>query len=144
MDPISVVVVDDNALIRDGIVALLQSQDDIEVAGEASSGRDGIELVSEARPDVVLMDIAMPGISGLDATRELSHRIPEVAIVMLTSHAREDYVVEALRAGATGYVVKGADAQELLAAVRAASRGDVYLQHAPGIARSTDKKEAKS
>jgi two-component system invasion response regulator UvrY len=128
MDPIRVVVVDDHDLVRQGIVGLLQGQEDIEVIGEANSGRDGIELVSEMGPDVVLMDIAMPGINGLDAARELSGRYPDVGIVMLTSHDREEYVFEALRAGASGYVLKGADVQELLAAVRAARRGETYLQ----------------
>jgi len=89
MDPIRVVVVDDHELVRQGIVGLLQAQEDIEVIGEASSGRDGMELVSEVGPDVVLMDIAMPGISGLDAARELRGRYPHLGIVMLTIHDHE-------------------------------------------------------
>jgi len=123
-----VVVVDDHTLIRQGIVGLLDRQADIEVVGEAGSGRDGIDLVERLRPDVVLMDVAMPGISGLDATRELRSRWPDLPIIMLTIHDREDYIFEALRAGAVGYVLKGADVQELLAAVRSALRGEVYLQ----------------
>ncbi len=143
VDTIRVVVVDDNELICQGIVGLLRSQHDIEVVGEANSGRDAIELVLEARPDVVLMDIAMPGINGLDATRELSQRASGAAIVMLTNHERADYVVEALRAGASGYVVKGADVQELLEAIRVASREDAYFQHPPPTPWSTEKREAK-
>ena len=137
-DPIRVVVVDDHTLMRQGTVGLLQSQDDIEVVGEASTGREGIDLVAELTPDVVLMDIAMPGISGLDATRELNSRFPEIKVLILTMHDREDYFFEALRAGASGYVLKGADVQELLAAVRAAKRGEVYLQPAASKALVSD------
>ncbi len=138
MDTIRVVVVDDHNLIRQGVIGLLQSQADIEVVGEASSGREGIDRVSELEPDVVLMDIAMPGISGLDAARELRDLAPDVGIVMLTIHDRDDYLFEALRAGASGYVLKGADVKELLAAVRAARRGEVYLQPAATKALLSD------
>jgi len=138
MNMIRVVVVDDHTLMRQGTVGLLQSQDDIEVVGEASSGREGIERVTELQPDIVLMDIAMPGISGLDATRELSSRFPEVKVLILTMHDRDDYLFEALRAGASGYVLKGADVLELLAAVRAAQRGEVYLQPAASKALVDD------
>jgi two-component system response regulator NreC len=126
--PTRVVVVDDHTLIRQGMVGLLDRQADIEVVGEAGNGRDGIELVERLRPDVVLMDVAMPGISGLDATRELKSRLPDVPVIMLTIHDRDDYIFEALRAGAVGYVLKGADVQDLLAAVRSARRGEVFLQ----------------
>lgn len=128
MNPARVVVVDDHTLIRQGIVGLLDRQADIEVVGEAGNAVDGFALVERLQPDVVLMDVAMPGISGLDATRELKARRPELPIIMLTIHDREDYIFEALRAGAVGYVLKGADVQELLAAVRSALRGEVYLQ----------------
>jgi len=125
---IRVIVVDDHTLIRQGIVGLLDRQADIEVVGEAGNGPDGIALVASTQPDVVLMDVAMPGVSGLDTTRELKARFPELPVVMLTMHEREDYIFEALRAGASGYVLKGADVQELLAAVRMARQGEVYLQ----------------
>lgn len=138
MDPIRVVVVDDHTLIRQGTVGLLESQVDIEVVGEASAGREGIDVVAQLQPDVVLIDIAMPGISGLDATRELNGRYPEIKILILTMHDRKDYLFEALRAGASGYVLKGADIQELLAAVRAAHRGEVYLQPAASKALVSD------
>jgi len=128
MRPTRVIVVDDHTLIRQGIVGLLDRQADIEVVGEAGTGRDGIELVERLQPDVVLMDVAMPGVSGLDATRELKSRLPDLPVIMLTIHDREDYIFEALRAGAIGYVLKGADVQDLLAAVRGARRGEVFLQ----------------
>lgn len=127
MSGVRVLVVDDHTLIRQGIVGLLRSQSDIEVVGEASAAREGMDLVARLSPDVVLLDVAMPGLSGLDAARELHARDPDLGILMLTIHDREDYLFEALRAGASGYVLKGADVQELLAAVRAAARGDVYL-----------------
>ncbi len=138
MDMIRVVVVDDHTLMRQGTVGLLQSRDDIEVIGEASAGREGIDIVAELLPDVVLMDIAMPGMSGLDATREINTRFPEISVLILTMHDRSDYLFEALRAGASGYVLKGADVEELLAAVRAAKRGEVYLQPAASKALVAD------
>ena len=128
MTAIRVAVVDDHTLMRQGTVGLLGSQPDIEIAGEADSGRAALELVAIAEPDVVLMDIAMPGMSGLDATREIRQRFPSVNVVIVTMHERDDYFFEALRAGASGYVLKGADIEELLSAVRAAYRGEVYLQ----------------
>ena len=128
MTVIRVAVVDDHTLMRQGTVGLLGSQADIEIVGEADSGRVALELVAQAEPDVVLMDIAMPGMSGLDATREIHRRFPSVSVVIVTMHERDDYFFEALRAGASGYVLKGADIEELLSAVRAASRGEVYLQ----------------
>lgn len=128
MTPTRVLVVDDHTLIRQGIVGLLERQPDIEVVGEAGDGRTAIDVVGEVHPDVVLMDVAMPGISGLDATRELKARWPDLPVIILTIHDREDYIFEALRSGAVGYVMKGADVQELLAAVRSARLGEVYLQ----------------
>ena len=124
---IRVLVVDDHTLVRQGIVGLLASQPDIEVVAQASSGAEALAAVAETHPDVVLMDIAMPGIGGLNATREVRQRFSGVQVVILTIHDREDYLFQALRAGALGYVLKGADVQDLLAAVRAAQRGDVYL-----------------
>ncbi len=134
MTPTRIVIVDDHTLIRQGIAGLLDSQPDLEIVGEAGDGRTGIGLIAELRPDVALLDVAMPGISGLDAARELQERCPEVGVLMLTIHDREDYLFEALRAGAAGYVLKGADTTELLAAIRSVSVGGVYLQ--PAAARS--------
>ena len=124
---IRVVVVDDHTLIRQGIIGLLTGQPDIEVVGQAANGSEAIGLVMNAEPDVVLMDIAMPGVSGLDAAREIKDRRESVAILILTMHDREDYLFQALRAGAAGYILKGADVQELLAAVRGMPHGGIYL-----------------
>lgn len=127
MPTIRVLVVDDHTLFRQGIVGLLESQPDIEVVGQAGSSKDAISAAAELSPDVVLMDISMPGTSGLTATAEIKARRPRANVVVLTIHDREDYLYQALRAGASGYVLKGADIRELLDAVRSAFRGDVYL-----------------
>jgi two-component system response regulator NreC len=127
MARIRVLVVDDHTLIRQGIVGLLASQGDIEVVGEAGTGQEALVAAMELSPDVVLMDITMPGISGLEAAAEIKQRRPAIRVLMLTIHDREDYLFQALRAGASGYVLKGADVQDLLAAVRSADRGEVYL-----------------
>ncbi len=132
MAKIRVVVVDDHTLIRQGIVGLLNSQPDIEVVGEAGDGHEALAAAIELVPDVLLMDISMPGMSGLAATAEVKARRPDVHVLILTIHDREDYLFQALRAGASGYVLKGADVQDLLAAVRSAYRGQVYLY--PSIA----------
>ena len=124
---IRVFVVDDHTLVRQGIVGLLESQPDIEVVGQAGNAQDAFASIPGASPDVVLMDVAMPGQSGLDATREIRERFGTVRVLIVTIHDREDYLFQALRAGAAGYVLKGAEVQDLLAAVRAAYRGEVYL-----------------
>ncbi len=133
MSRIRTLVVDDHTLVRQGIVGLLESQPDIEVVGQVGTGRDALEVCRSLAPDVILMDVAMPGISGLDATREIKLQHPAIQVVILTIHDREDYLFQALRAGASGYVLKGADVQDLLAAVRSAHRGEVYLY--PAVTR---------
>ena len=134
MTAIRVLVVDDHRLIRQGIVGLLDSQPEIEVVGEGGTAREGVDLAASLAPDVILMDISMPGGTGLEATRTIRASQPDVRVVILTMHDREDYLYEALRAGASGYVLKGADVQELLQAVRSAARGEVYLY--PGATKS--------
>ena len=124
---VRVVVVDDHTLVRQGIVGLLASQSDIDVVGQAGNAREAMAVIASVAPDVVLMDIAMPGQSGLDATREIRDRFPAVQVLVVTIHDREDYLFQALRAGAAGYVLKGAEVQDLLEAVRTAQRGEVYL-----------------
>jgi len=124
---VRVVVVDDHTLVRQGIVGLLGSQPDIEVVGQAGDAREAMAMIASTTPDVVLMDIAMPGRSGLDATREIRDRFPDVQVIVVTIHDREDYLFQALRAGAAGYVLKGAEVQDLIEAVRTAQRGEVYL-----------------
>ncbi len=127
MARIRVLVVDDHTLFRQGIVGLLDSQHDIEVVGQAGNGKDALAAAIELSPDVVLMDISMPGTTGLNATAEIKARRPQTNVLILTIHDREDYLYQALRAGASGYVLKGADIHDLLDAVQSASRGEVYL-----------------
>ena len=125
--PTRILVVDDHTLIRRGIVGLLHAQSDMEVVGEASDGREAVNSVIRLSPDVVLMDIGMPGTNGLDATREIRKAAPETQVLILTVHDREDYLFQALRAGAGGYILKGADVQDLLSAIRSVRLGHVYL-----------------
>jgi two-component system response regulator NreC len=122
-----VLVVDDHTLIRQGIVGLLRAQPDMEVAGEAADGEQAVALAQELRPDVVLMDIAMPGLSGLEATGRLKNLVPDARVLVLTVHDREDYLFAALQAGAYGYILKGADVHDLLGAIRTVHRGDTFL-----------------
>ena len=127
MSKIRVLAVDDHTLFRQGIVGLLGSQPDIEVVGQAGSGNEGLAASVELSPDVVLMDISMLGTCGLNVTAEIKARCPGANVLILTIHDREDYLYQALRAGASGYVLKGADIHDLLDAVRSAARGEVYL-----------------
>ena len=131
---IRVLVVDDHTLFRQGIVGLLDSQPDIEVVGEAGDAQGAMDAALRLSPDILLMDISMPGVSGLDAASEIKIRCPGVQILILTIHDREDYLYKALRAGASGYVLKGADIHDLLTAVRTAHQGEVYLY--PSVART--------
>lgn len=126
---IRVVLVDDQALIRSGIRALLDAEDDIEVVAEGSNGREGLELAVEHRPDVVLMDVQMPVLTGIDATRMIvaDERLGDVRVVILTNYDLDEYVFDALRAGACGFVLKDTEPEELLRALRVAVRGDALL-----------------
>ena len=132
-ESIRVLVVDDHTLFRQGIVALLDSQPDIVVVGQASEAQGAMAATLRLLPDVLLMDVTMPGINGLDAAGEIKSRCPGVQVLILTIHDREDYLYRALRAGASGYVLKGADIHDLLAAVRTAYRGEIYLY--PSLAK---------
>jgi two-component system response regulator NreC len=126
-------LVDDHAVVRSGLRMLLENERDVEIVGEADSARKAIEAASELRPNVILMDIGLPDLSGIDATREIKQRLPEVAIVALTIHEDEEYFFKMLEAGATGYVPKRAAPDELLTAIRAAAQGQVYLY--PSLAK---------
>lgn len=124
---IRILVADDHTVIRRGIVGLLNAQLDMEVVAEAGTGREAVTQAVAVRPDVALLDVAMPDLNGLGATREIKEQLPAAAVLILTMHDREDYLFQALRAGASGYVLKGADIDDLLTAVRAVARGGVYL-----------------
>jgi DNA-binding NarL/FixJ family response regulator len=127
MKPVRVLLVDDHTLIRAGIHSLLQKIAGVEVVGEASDGREALDLAGTSRPDVVLMDIAMPGLNGLDATARLVKKFSSVNVIILSMHVNEEYILQALRAGATGYMLKGADTAELEIAIKAVARGETYL-----------------
>jgi DNA-binding NarL/FixJ family response regulator len=130
MSKIRVLIVDDHKLFRAGIRALLQTVADIEVVAEAGDGREGVRLAETHRPDVVLMDILMPNLNGLDAAARIVHRCPRTRVVILSMNADQDSVLKTLRAGAVGYLVKTADPAELAMAVRAVTRGEKFLSSA--------------
>ncbi|MDJ0460291.1 response regulator transcription factor [Streptomyces sp. H27-C3] len=132
---IRVLLADDQALVRAGFRALLTAQSDIEVAGEAADGEEAVRLVRELRPDVVLMDIRMPLLDGLAATRGITDTpsLDGVKVIMLTTFELDEYVFEAIRSGASGFLVKDTEPEELLRAVRAVVEGDALLS--PGVTR---------
>jgi DNA-binding NarL/FixJ family response regulator len=136
--PVRVFVVDDHTVVRRGLQAYLETVDDMEVIGEAAEGREALDgiaaLVAAGRPpDVVLMDLLMPGMDGVTATGAITQRYPEMEVVAMTSFAEADKVQGALRAGAAGYLLKDAEADEVTTAIRAARRGEVHLD--PAIAK---------
>jgi DNA-binding NarL/FixJ family response regulator len=130
MSKIRVVLVDDHKLFRAGIRSLLQTLSEVEVVAEAGDGREVLQLVDAHRPDVILMDIMMPGLNGLDATVGIVSAHPRTHVIILSMNAGEDSVLQALRAGAAGYLVKTADPAELELAVRAVCRGETFLSSA--------------
>jgi DNA-binding NarL/FixJ family response regulator len=127
MNPIRVLIADDHDLVRAGFRVLLQKLPGIEVIGEASDGRQALQLVGALKPDLVIMDIAMPELNGLDATARIVREFPGVRVMILSMHANEEYARRALRAGALGYILKRASTAELELAVRAVARGEPYL-----------------
>lgn len=124
---IRVLLADDHALFRAGLRALLQSFDGVQVVAEAGNGPDAIQLVERDRPNLVLMDIALPGPSGLEAAARITTSWPQVRVIILSMHSNEEYVRQALRAGASGYLLKGAEPPELELALKAVMRGETYL-----------------
>jgi DNA-binding NarL/FixJ family response regulator len=132
---IRVLLADDQRLVRAGFRSILEDEDDIEVVGEAADGRAAVSACRELGPDVVLMDIRMPGMDGLDASRAIAgdDRLASVKVVILTTFDLDDYVYGALRAGATGFLVKDTEPEELLQAVRVAARGDALIS--PSVTR---------
>lgn len=124
---IRVVIAEDHRIVREGIRLILAASPDIEVVGEAANGREAVVLTRELQPDVVVMDITMPDMDGLEATRLIRDHLPQVEVVGLTVHESDEYFFQMLKAGASGYVLKGAASGDLLTAVAAASRGETFL-----------------
>jgi NarL family two-component system response regulator LiaR len=131
--PIRVLLVDDHAVVRKGLRALFEREPGIEVVGEANDGEEAVRIVGRLRPDVILMDLEMPGIGGVEATLQISAAAPDTRIVILTSHAAEEDVFPALKAGALGYLLKHSAPDDVLRAIRQAYRGETVLH--PTIAR---------
>lgn len=133
MSRLRVLLAEDHALVRAGLRSLLETIPGMEVVGEAANGNDALRLIAQFRPDVVLMDISMPGLNGLEATRRAAKLHWRTRIVMVSMHADEEYVRQALLAGASGYLLKNSERGELELAVRAVARGDLWLS--PAISR---------
>jgi DNA-binding NarL/FixJ family response regulator len=139
---IRILLVDDHTLLRQGLRAILEQEKDLEIVGEAADGGEALRRVTKLKPDVVVVDISMPKVNGIEATRRILAARPKTRIVALSMHDGEDYVEQILRAGATGYVLKDAPARDLVAAIRAASAGGVHLDpriSAPVVARFLEK-----
>jgi two-component system response regulator NreC len=133
MAKIRVLIVDDHALFREGIRLILQNQGNVEIVGEAADGEEAIKAARTLKPDVVLMDITMRGMDGLQATRQIKADCPEAQVLMLTMHESDDYFFHSLNAGAAGYVLKEAASADLVAAIQSVAQGQVFLY--PSVAR---------
>ncbi|MET0622052.1 MAG: response regulator transcription factor, partial [Pyrinomonadaceae bacterium] len=127
MNKLRVLLADDHKIVREGLKLLVNSQPDMEVVGEADNGRVAIALARELQPDVVVMDVSMPELNGLEATKKLVRLYPEIKVLTLTRHADDGYLQQLLRAGASGYVLKLSAADELVRAIRAVVAGKIYL-----------------
>lgn len=125
---IRVLLADDHALVREGTRRLLESEHDVEVVAEAASGEEAVEAVARLRPNIAIMDIAMPGMSGIEATREIKGMCPETAVLVLSAYDDEPYLIALLEAGAAGFLLKNVHGEELINAVRAVARGESVLQ----------------
>ncbi|MEL7228271.1 MAG: response regulator transcription factor, partial [Cyanobacteria bacterium J06576_12] len=134
MEPaLTLLIVDDDPMMRLGLTAALSQQTDFTILGEATDGRQGVEQAYSLKPDIVLMDVGMPGMDGIEATQTLKAQLPEMRVVMLTSHTDETEVIAALSSGADAYCIKGTDAEALANAIRVAASGAAYLD--PKIAQ---------
>jgi two-component system response regulator NreC len=127
MSPIRVLIADDQDIVRTGLKMMLMAEEDIVIIGEASNGHEAVQLTRELNPDVVVMDVAMPDLNGIEATRQLGELCPDSAVVALTIHEDQQYFFQMLHAGALGYVPKRAAPDDLVRAIRAASQGHVFL-----------------
>jgi len=128
--PIHILIADDHGVLRAGLRTLLNAEPDLEVIAEASDGNDVLRLASELRPDIVLLDVSMPGPGGIEVTRRLKEALPELRVLILTAHEDESLLREAVQAGAAGYIIKRAVESELINAIHAVWRGDLYVHPA--------------
>jgi NarL family two-component system response regulator LiaR len=126
-ETISIIIVDDHAVVREGVRAFLETQPDLLVLGDAGSGEEALRLVAEAAPDVVLMDLVMPGMDGVETTRRVKRISPRTQIIVLTSYHQDEHIFPAIRAGALSYLLKDLDSHELASAIRKAARGEATL-----------------
>ena len=127
MDRTKILIADDHALVREGVIALLKYYDDFEIVGEASSGSEAVEKAQGLRPDLILMDIAMPGFGGLEATLEIKKTCPDIKVLILSQYDDKEYVNRLLKAGVSGYILKHAIGTDLVAAIRAVAKGGLSL-----------------
>jgi DNA-binding NarL/FixJ family response regulator len=127
MGKITVLLAEDHTIVRKGLFALLKEEDDIEVIAEAADGREAVSKADDLHPDVIVMDISMPLLNGLEATRQIVENHPDISIVILTMHANEEYILRTFQAGASGYLVKASAPNELVQAIHAANDGQTYL-----------------
>ncbi len=133
MQTIRVLLADDHTVVRQGLRALLAAEGDIEIVGEAGDGRQAVQMVKKLLPDVVVMDIAMPQLNGLEATRQITRTVPSAKVLVLSSYSDDDYVQQLTEAGAAGYLIKQTAANDLLKAIREAQKGNAYFS--PTIAK---------
>ncbi len=127
---IRILIVDDHAILRQALRQLLEAQPEVEVIGDAANGREAVAATEKLMPDVVLMDMVMPGLNGLEATRQVRKRCPKTRVLILTGYMEDEQIISALRAGASGYVVKRSDTEELLLGIQAVHRGNTYFSAA--------------
>ncbi len=127
MRTIRLLIVDDHPVVRDGLSAIVETQADLEVVGEAGDGEEAVRLAHSAKPDVVLMDLRLPGVTGVEAIRRIRSQLPRTHVLILTTYDNDEAILEGLQAGAEGYLLKGTSRQELLGAIRAVARGETLL-----------------
>lgn len=129
---IRVLIVDDHRVVREGLSAILETKEEIEIVGEAKDGSEAVEKARQLLPDVIVMDVSMPGMNGVEATRIIKREMPNIGIVALTMYEDQQYIFDLVRAGATGYLLKDSDSTEILAAIRAISKGESLIH--PSVA----------
>jgi NarL family two-component system response regulator LiaR len=146
-EPMRIIITDDHALVRDGLRSMLEDEPGLEVVGEAANGREALELCRSLEPDLVLMDVRMPEMDGLEATRAIKQELPSTSVLMVTMHENPDYLLEALSAGAAGYVLKGASGDRLVNAIQRTLKGESPLNQelaAQLLRRLSDKRQEEA